>query len=302
MACTHRHLEDHRLRRLVALLLVLVWFCWRPLPGTAAGGGRGVRLAGAIELDQTSQFSHIRVRRQGNIRMLLFVRDGGEEAVQSELNLKRPQEMLSPYTHFMFSSYLFRPKQEQVLIVGLGGGAMVHFLKFHDPPLRIDAVEIDPAVVEIAARYFDVRSGGNVNIITADALEYLHTTEKRYDVIYIDAFLKPAADTDSTGVPLRLKTSDFYRNMQKKLQPEGLVVFNLNRYAAVNADIQTIRSAFPQVYVFQVPEANVVVVGSLAAARESASVLKARAKEADRRFKANFSFQETFKKLAPSRP
>jgi spermidine synthase len=275
------------------LLLALALFASWPPPTTAAGAGRGPRTAGALELDVTSQFSHIRVRRQGNIRLLLFVRDSGAEVVESELNLKRPQEMLAPYTHFMFSSYLLRPQQERVLIVGLGGGAMVHFLKYHDPQLQVDAVEIDPAVVQIAERYFDVRSGENLHVVTGDAFEYLDTTEQRYDVIYIDAFLKPAPDTDATGVPLRLKSARFYQNMQAKLKAEGLVVFNLNRHQSVESDIQGIRNAFAQVYLFRVPEANVVVVGSTAAAREPVAVLRARAKEADHRFKANFSFQET---------
>jgi spermidine synthase len=133
--------------------------------------------------------------------------------------------------------------------------------------------------------------------MTADAFAYLDTTEKRYDVIYLDAFLKPAPDTDATGVPLRLKTARFYKSMQGKLQPDGLVVFNLNRHGATDADIVTIQNAFPQVYVFRVLDANAVVVGSLAGARESAAALKARAKEADQRFKANFSFQETLNSL-----
>jgi len=43
----------------------------------------------------------------------------------------------------MFSSYLFLPRPEHVLIVGLGGGSMVRFLEHHEPDLKIDVVEID---------------------------------------------------------------------------------------------------------------------------------------------------------------
>ena len=41
-----------------------------------------------------------------------------------------------------------------------------------------------------------------MNIVTADGLKFIAEAEKQYDVIYLDAFLKPSADTDSTGVPL----------------------------------------------------------------------------------------------------
>lgn len=264
---------------------------------TAAGPGHGVHNAGALELDVKSEFSHIRIRRQGNIRAMLFVRDKGEEVEESALNLKKPYEMVTAYCRFMFASYLFRPDQERVLIVGLGGGAMIHFLKHYDPELKADAVEIDPAVVKIADRYFGVRSGGNVNIITEDAFQYLAQTEARYDVIYMDAFLKPAADTDATGLPLRLKTEKFYRSVQEKLKPDGLVVFNLNRHKETETDVSTIQNAFRHVYAFRPPSGNVVVMASTAEARLTSAELHARAKQADHRFKATFSFQDLLGRL-----
>jgi len=252
----------------------------------------------SVELDTTSKYSHIRVKRQGNVYTLVFVRDNGEEAVETEVNVRKPHDLLAPYTRFMFSSYLFRPEQERVLIVGLGGGAMVHFLKHYDPDLHVDALEIDPAVVRIAERYFGVRSEGKVNVLTTDGLDYLEKTETRYDVIYMDAFLKPAADTDSTGVPLAMKTRQFYKGLQDKLTPEGLVAFNLNRSKSTDADIEAIRTAFAQVYVFRSPMGNVVVVASTAGSRLPIPILHARAKEADQRFKANFSFSEMLTRLA----
>ena len=265
----------------------------------AAGAGHGPRGSRNLELDTTSEFSHIRVKRAGSVRALLFVRDNGEEAEESLVNLKKPYELLIPYAKFMFTSYLFRPQQEKVLIVGLGGGAMVHFLEHYDPQLAVDVVEIDPAVVKIADKYFDCRSRGKVTILTADAFQHFETTESRYDVIYMDAFLKPAADTDATGVPLRMKTLKFYKTIQSRLTPEGVVVFNLNRHEATEADIATIRSAFARAYVFRAPGNNLVVVGTLKNVRETPAALLARARDADSRFKANFSFPELVKHLAP---
>jgi len=76
------------------------------------------------------------------------------------VNLKKPYELLEAYARYMFLSYLFQAQPERVLIVGLGGAAMVHFLKHYDPEVHVDVVEIDPAVVKIAAEYFECRSGG----------------------------------------------------------------------------------------------------------------------------------------------
>ena len=245
-----------------------------------------------LEHEEKSKYSHIRIRNNGSVRTMYFVRDSGREVAQSSLNLDAPHELRFSYTQTMFASYLFKPQQDRVLIIGLGGGAMVHFLKHHQRDLFVDVVEIDPVIVKLADEYFSVRSERNVNIMTVDAFDYLRDTEKRYDVIYFDAFLKPAKDTDATGVPQRLKTIAFYKAIQNKLTLEGLVVFNLNSHAQTDDDIATIAEAFPQTAVFSCPRStNVVVVGSASGALDDEAQLKFRAAQLDSRFGANFSFQ-----------
>jgi spermidine synthase len=270
-------------------------------PNTApAAQPAAKQIPGKIEWEEKSDYSHIRVRRRGDVWLLCFVRDNGEEALQTELNLKKPQEALLPYSHAMYASYLLRPEQKRVLIVGLGGGAMVHFLKHHDPELKIDVVEIDPAVVRVAEKYFHVRSEGNVQVITADGLKFLKETKERYDVIYMDAYLKPAADTDVTGLPLKLKTLGFYQGLQDKLAKGGLVAFNLNAHNQRPEDIRNIKAAFAQAYHFRPAKtSNDVVLASTVGGREKLESLRSLAKELDKRFKANFSFVNVLKTLAP---
>ncbi len=288
-----------RKRLLVVLALGLgLWAAW-PSRRTEAQGTFGSLGLGVTELELKSEFSQIVVRKRGNIRSLIFVHDDGLEALESELDLGRPHRLLLPYTRYMFASYLFRPKPERVLIVGLGGGSMVHFLKHHDPDLRVDVVEIDPVVVKIAEVYFGVSSGGKVRILVRDASKYLTTSKERYDVIYMDAFLKPSGKTDISGVPLRLKTVQFFKSVQKRLKPGGVVVFNVHVYDDTKETVATIRSAFPQVYVFEVSHRrSLVVVGSLAKQREKRSALRLTAKQIDRRFRADFSFPSLLKDLS----
>jgi spermidine synthase len=264
----------------------------------ASTAPRPPRGSGVLEADVQSDYSHIRVRKHGDIRTMLFVRDRGEEVIESMVNLKRPYEMLAPYSRYMFASYLFQPKHERVLIVGLGGGAMVHFYEHYDSGVQVEAVEIDPAVVKLAEQFFKVRSGGNVRILTEDGLKYLEKTDAQYDVIYMDAFLKPAADTDATGMPLRMKTIQFYKGVRQKLSAGGVVAFNLNVHRGIQDDIQTIRGAFGETYVFRLPEGNVVVIATTASEREKPVVLRDRARELDTRFKATFSFVELLSRLS----
>jgi spermidine synthase len=255
---------------------------------------------GELEKDVRSKFSHIKIRKNGNVRTLYFVRDSGEEVIESMLNIGSPHDLIVTYTRYMFLSYVFKPKQERVLIVGLGGGSMVHFMKHYDPQAKVDVVEIDPKIVELADNYFGVKSGGNVRVITQDAFEFFKAAGgEKYDVIYIDAFLKPAADTDVTGVPLKLKTINFYKDMQKKLSPDGMVVFNMNPHDKIDKDVDVIKEAFPQVYAFHLPDyGGLAVVGSMNKERLAPAAILARGAELDRRFKTSYSFKEMASNLA----
>ena len=254
----------------------------------------------APEVDEKSELSHIRIRKRGSIRELLFVRDNGQEARQSVIDLQAPHQLQSQYLKRMFASYLFQPDQQRVLIIGLGGGAMVRFLQHYEPALVVDVVEIDPVVVRLAAEYFETRADDSVSIMTADGFDFLETTPHRYDVIYFDAFLKPSADTDATGVPQRLKTIAFYQSVQQKLRPGGVVVFNLNPHADIDEDLRTIDTAFAQVDTFACPPSgNLVAVATLADEAPDADLLQQRAETLDRRFGATFSFAELLQDRQP---
>jgi spermidine synthase len=285
-------------RPLAVLVLGLgIWACW-PSPTVQAETNLDSSATEVTELELKSEFSRIIVSKRGSVRSLIFVHDDGLEALESQVDLSRPHYLVLPYTRYMFASYLFRPKPQRALIVGLGGGSMIHFLKHHDPNLQVDVVEIDPDIVKIADVYFGVRSDGKVKIILQDAFKYLKSTEQLYDAIYMDAFLKPSAQTDISGVPVRLKTVQFLKDMQKKLKPGGVVAFNVHLYDDTKETLATIRKAFPQVYVFDVSHReSLVVVGSTATQREKPSDLQFRAKQLDGRFRADFSFQDILKDL-----
>ncbi len=250
------------------------------------------RDAGVIEYEVKSTYSHIRIRRSGTTRTLIFVRDSGEEAFESQVNLKAPHVLRFSYLQHMFANYLVQPKQNRALIVGLGGGSMVHFLQKYDPEVVVDAIEIDPVVVQVAERYFAMRPQKNVKLIVADAFDYFAKNQTKYDTIYMDAFLKPSASTDETGVPLRLRTIDFYKQIQSRLNEGGSVLFNINPHPEMKEDLETIAEAFPQTYVFSLPNSEgVVVLGSMLPDRMDVNALMKTGKTIDARFKAGFSFE-----------
>jgi spermidine synthase len=250
--------------------------------------------AGELEYDGQSDYSHIRIRRRGPIRSMIFVRDNGQEVLETQMDLRRPAELKFEYLRYLFASYLFCPEPEQMLIVGLGGGSMVHYLQQNDPEVKIDAVEIDPLVVKLAADMFGTKPTENVNIVAADGFKFIADAEDGlYDVIYMDAFLKPSAETDETGAPLALRTQQFYKQLQQKLKPGGVVAFNLNPHQQLEADLRELKEAFPQVYVFPMSQFNgVVAIGATETKRLEPAELVRRGRALNRRFKSSLDFQE----------
>lgn len=250
------------------------------------------RPAGQLEHEEVSAFSRIRVRRDGDIRALTFVRDNGQEAVQSRVDLAAPGTLLSPYAHGMFASYLYQPQPRRVLIVGLGGGAMVRFLTHHEPQVQIDAVEIDPVVVRLADQFFGVRSGGNVHVHTADAMAFVDSTTERYDLILMDAFLRPSDDTDTTGVPTRLKTVAFLGRLKQTLAPGGVVAFNLNEHDRMDDDIAAVTAAFGHAVIYRCPPASNQVMIATEGGVPIDAQLRGRIESLDARFGGALRFGE----------
>lgn len=250
---------------------------------------------GRLEHEEVSAFSRIRVRRDGDVRAMTFVRDNGQEAVQSRINLAAPHTLVSPYARSMFASYLYQPHPRRVLIVGLGGGAMVRFLTHHEPQVQIDAVEIDPVVVRLADEYFGVRSGGNVRVHTADAVAFVESTTDRYDLILMDAFLRPSSDTDATGVPAGLKTLAFLGRLKQALAPGGVVAFNVNEHASMAGDIASVVAAFGHAVIYRSPPSDNKVVIATEGGVATDDEVRGRIAGLDARFGGALSFADVLR-------
>ncbi len=292
-----------------ALLLVAGAIFLAANSGEWLRAARQARLHGKVIHETRSDFARIRVRERGPLRSLMFVEADGDELLQSRIDLQAPERLELRYSRAMFASFLFRDPQARVLIVGLGGGGMLRFLNSAAPETQVDAVEIDPAVVAIAANYFGTKSGPRTTIHTADAFVFLREQGgPKYDVIYMDAFLRPPAEAPEAlkEKAQRLKTADFLREIRGRLvEPGGLVVFNLIEWEATTAgDLEAIREVFPAVYRFAVAgTGNLVVIASTEPQRLDAAELTARAarKEANREWAQTIELEAIVGGLLPEK-
>ncbi|KAL0164114.1 hypothetical protein M9458_039867, partial [Cirrhinus mrigala] len=64
-----------------------------------------------------------------------------------------------------------------VLLVGLGGGGLPQFVHDFVPFSRVEVVELDPAVLEVAQTWFGFQSDERLKVVLGDGLEHIKTLE-----------------------------------------------------------------------------------------------------------------------------
>lgn len=226
----------------------------------------------------------------GSQRALYFV--GETDVVETLIDLRMPHLLQHAYSRAVMAGLLYRPETSSTLLVGLGGGAIVRFLNHHFPKLSLDVVEIDAAVVRVAREYFGTAETPQTRIHVADGRDFLERSRARYDLILIDAHLQPDPRTDSTGHPLSLKSETFYRSVRERLNPGGVVMFNMIRGRDSEAYVAGIRRAFGAVDVYRPANTGNVIVFASPGPLAAAAVLRERARDFDRRGGYGFSFEQ----------
>ncbi len=238
-----------------------------------------------------SELSHIKVVAKGTLRYLYFVRDSGDAALESLVDLQRPERLILGYSRLMFASLLIKRDQPDALLVGLGGGGMVSFINHFFPQVRLDVVEIDPEVIRVAREYFKLSTGDETRIIPGDGFDFIQEGGRAYDAIYLDAFLNPSKQTDSSGVPRKMKQGEFYSVIKRRLKGDGLLVININSNAETQDDIALIRASFPQTYLFSDGRNGAVVaIASKNERRVTPEEMRERAALLDAEGRFGFSF------------
>jgi spermidine synthase len=194
------------------------------------------------------------------------VRDSGEKIVESRVDLAAPHRLVLHYTRLMMTGLLYCTPHppRRALLIGLGGGGMVHFLNRVFPAIQLDVVELQPRIIRLAREAFGVRPpmiGPNTRIMQADGGSFVaQQPGAQYDLVFVDGFLHPGTPgTDPSGVPANLKGADFLRKLVRILQPGGVVVFNLNEGSHTPSDTALLKQTFANVQ-FLRHNGNLIVV------------------------------------------
>jgi len=108
-----------------------------------------------------------------------------------------------------------------VAMVGLGIGTVVEYTDAMD---SVDIYEIDPAVINIAKRYFTVLEDARADIryIVGDArVNLTRNPSRRYDLIVLDAF-------SSGSIPTHLITREAMQEILDHLRVHGAIAYHIS--------------------------------------------------------------------------
>jgi spermidine synthase len=176
---------------------------------------------------------------------MYFVGDDGTQFIESRLDRARPKSLDLDYTRTMMAGFLVRPEVKRLLMIGFGGGTLSNYLFRHFPGLEVDAVDIDPEVIRLARKHFEVPDDPRYRTHAADGRLFVERSgEARWDMIILDAFR-------GVFVPFHLKTREYYALLAAHLDDTGVVVANLHNATPMYPhDRVTFDAVFPTGYAF----------------------------------------------------
>ncbi|MBI3042820.1 MAG: spermidine synthase [Betaproteobacteria bacterium] len=164
----------------------------------------------------------------------------GSDTIQSSMRLARPYDLELAYTRSMMAFLLFQPEPARVLLVGLGGGSLAKFIHRRMPGTVSEVVEINPDVVAIARRFFQVPAADERLVVrVCDGAQFVARAGPGYDAILVDGY-------DGDSLVEALSSRAFYEACRGRLNARGALVVNLwgsdRRFTETLACIET---AFP---------------------------------------------------------
>ena len=203
-----------------------------------------------IVVDEDSQYSRIWIKKiydsKGKEYNALQV-DLGFESINSDNN-----ELTSAYLKYYDLFDYYKADSKNILMIGGAAYTYPTYYLERFPENKIDVVEIDPKMTELAKQYFRLDTKNpNINIYHEDGRRYLNTNNKKYDCILIDAF-------KGINAPFQLTTFEAMQEVKRSLNDDGIVITNIvgslkgENSKMINYEYATYKAVFEDVKVFHV--------------------------------------------------
>lgn len=221
-----------------------------------------IRPRAGLLYEEESTYNFIQVVENKHGARLLLLNEG-----QGIHSVYLPDRVLvgGTWDYFLAAPYFNQPPHlpeevDSLLVIGLAAGTVPQQYTAIHGPIPIDGVEIDPAIVEVGRRFFDMQEP-NLRVHVADGRTFLQQSDLRYDVVVVDAYRLPY-------IPWHLTTVEFFQEIHDHQTEEGVVAINVGHtpgdWRLVEALATTMRQVYPSVHVIAVPETfNTIVVATV---------------------------------------
>ncbi len=213
--------------------------------------------AGRVVEERDTEMQYARVVEYPDGERHMELNEG--QAVHS---LYRPETVL---TENVWDGYLIVPfaglerPPERIAILGFAGGTTARAYEKYFPRTRIDGVEIDGELFDLAKRWFGLNERPELELHAEDARPFLRRSEHRYDAIFVDAYRQPY-------IPFYLTSREFFELARDRLRPGGVVIVNVGH--PENSDeleqvlTATIGDVFANVARDPIEELNTLLIAS----------------------------------------
>jgi spermidine synthase len=164
----------------------------------------------------------------------------GEDGGRAALLVNGVVQSISPEDGLLVGGYWAQMVPDErprtALILGLGGGTIARLLQARWGDLRIVGVDDDPAILATANAVGWLPVCG-VEIVVADAFDYVQTADERFDYIAVDLFRGDRLSRRAFGKP-------FLRRLRALLEPRGRLAVNMFRDQRELQRVERIASLF----------------------------------------------------------
>jgi len=173
------------------------------------------------------------------------------------------------------------PQPRRALVIGLGTGSTAGWLAAIPSMERVDVVELEKLVLDVARASevvnHEAMHNPKVRVTIADAREELLTTRERYDIIASEP-----SNPFRAGIA-SMFTLEYYRAANARLTPDGVFAQWVQGYEIDARTLRTIYATmaalFPQVETWQTNQGDLVLLATARPRKYSAAALRARIAE-----------------------
>ncbi|MGB2824465.1 MAG: fused MFS/spermidine synthase, partial [Phycisphaerae bacterium] len=229
----------------------------RKVLAASAGAVALCAAAGAVAVDLdglsiAAEYSGRNVVYSGNSpygRLVVTESNGQHDFIENGVPLFSTQEVerVEETVHYAMAQ---RPAARDVLLVSGGvSGTAREVLKY--PVRRVDYVELDPLIIEVARRFVPAAlTDERITVHGTDGRRFVRRTQRRYDVVIVDV------PDPSTFQINRFYTAEFFGHVRRVLSKGGVMAVSLGGYANyLSSDLarligvthRTLREAFANV-------------------------------------------------------